>query len=610
MRRARQYMAVAAGAAALTLFAAACGSSNNNAAGGSSGSGTSGGSKAPTPSSSNLASFTGLNGGGTPRYGGTLTMLGQGDVQRLDPNISYYTVDYLAERMFARQLYTYPASLSKNTTVVPDMATAMPVITNGGKTYSITIRKGVMWDTTPPRQVTAADFMRGVQRTCNPTQAFGGTPDFNTLIVGYMAFCNGFAKVSTTSPAAQKAYIDANPISGITTSGLNITINLTTPATYFVDILAFPAFSPAPVEYLNYLPSSAQLQQHTISDGPYKVAAYSPTKYIDFVRNPDWKASTDPVRKAYVNKINIIETVSQQSVQQQLATNSSDAMEWNQPVPTADIPNLIATKNPDFSLQPTFGMNPYFVFNAAAGPLKSLTVRQALEYGINRNHIIQNYGGPAVNPPLTHILPNGIGGSINFDPYPYNPTKAKALLKAAGYGPGHQLTLTFMYASDFPQQQADFQTLQADLGKLGIKVKGYGTPQANLFTLMSNPANPRKDLWDVADVGWFPDWYGNAAKSFFGPLFYGKVLPPESNNDGLFNSAAVNADVVRAEAATSVAAADAAWHQADIDTMKGAAIFPVNQPYFPNFHSSLVHNCVYEPDFANYDPTNVWLSNA
>jgi peptide/nickel transport system substrate-binding protein len=601
MRRTRRYLSVAAGAAAVALLAGACGSTNHTTTGkGNTGTAHSGG-------GSNLGSFTGLNASGTPKYGGTLTMLGNGDVQRLDPNISYYTVDYLAERMFSRQLYSYPATLSKNTTVVPDMATAMPVITDGGKTYSMTIRSGVMWDTTPPRQVTGADFMRGVQRTCNPTQAFGGIPDFETLIVGYQAFCSGFGKVSSTSAAAQKAYIDAHPISGITTSGEHITIHLTQPATYFVDILTFPAFSPAPVEYLDYLPSSAQLQQHTISDGPYKVASYSPTKYIDFVRNPAWKRSTDPIRKAYVNKIKIVETVSQQSVQQQLATNSLDAMEWNQPVPTADIPNLISTKNQDFSLQPTFGMNPYFVFNTAAGPLKNLKVRQALEYGINRSHIIQNYGGPAVNPPLTHILPKGIGGSENFNPYPYNPSKAKALLKSAGVG---HIKLTFMYASDFPQQQADFQTLQADLGKLGITVKGYGTPQANLFTLMANPANPRKDLWDFADVGWFPDWYGNAAKSFFGPLFDGQILPPQSNDDGLFNSPAVNADIARAEKATTVAAADAAWHQADIDTMKGAAIFPVNQPYFPNFHSSLVHNCVYEPDFANYDPTNVWLSNA
>ena len=45
-------------------------------------------------------------------------------------------------------------------------------------------------------------------------------------------------------------------------------------------------FNPAPVESLNYVPASNASAQHVIADGPYKVASYTPTRTIAFVRNP------------------------------------------------------------------------------------------------------------------------------------------------------------------------------------------------------------------------------------------------------------------------------------------------------------------------------------
>ncbi len=48
------------------------------------------------------------------------------------------------------------------------------------------------------------------------------------------------------------------------------------------------------------------------------------------MRNPAWKASTDPLRKAYVNEIQVTETGNQQAIQQQLQANTSAAdMEWD-----------------------------------------------------------------------------------------------------------------------------------------------------------------------------------------------------------------------------------------------------------------------------------------
>ena len=53
-------------------------------------------------------------------------MLGAGDVDYMDPNISYYSVGYLALRLWSRQLFTFPAVQGETTTAVPDLATTMP----------------------------------------------------------------------------------------------------------------------------------------------------------------------------------------------------------------------------------------------------------------------------------------------------------------------------------------------------------------------------------------------------------------------------------------------------------------------------------------------------
>ncbi len=111
-----------------------------------------------------------------PVNGGTLSMLGTGDVDFMDPNVSYYTVGYLNLRMWDRQLLSYPAIQGQTTNPVPDLATQVPTTSNGGITdnghvYKLTIRNGVMWNTTPPRQVVAADVVRGVERSCNPAAA-------------------------------------------------------------------------------------------------------------------------------------------------------------------------------------------------------------------------------------------------------------------------------------------------------------------------------------------------------------------------------------------------------------------------------------------------------
>ncbi|WP_353510911.1 ABC transporter substrate-binding protein [Intrasporangium sp.] len=556
-------------------------------------------------------------GEGAAVRGGTLNMLGTGDVDYMDPNISYYSIGYLGLRMWSRQLFTYPAVNGQVTTTVPDLATAIPKEGSGlsadGKTYTITLRSGVMWNTSPPREVTAADVVRGVKRTCNPAQPFGGLPDFIDLISGMKSFCDGFAKVKPDASSIAN-YINSTDLPGVKANGdLNVVFTLNHPASFFVDMLTLPAFSPAPKEWDAYVPASAELAQHTLSDGPYQVESYSPTKSIVFTRNPAWKADTDPIRKAYVDKIDINQTLTQDSIQQQLQTGTPAAdMGFDLGPPPSQLPALIAAKDPKLNLGEQASNNPYVVFNTESpnngGALKTAAVRQALSYGLNRSNMIQVLGGPTINPPLSHVLPPVIvGGENSFDLYPYDANKSKSMLASAGQA---NMTLKVLYRNKSEGSSKVFQTLQQDLSKVGVNVVGVPSPNADFYTkYLQVPSVARRGVWDLAIAGWGADWYGDAALSFFNPLFSGPPsFPPVGSNFGLYNSPATNSVIAQAVQAPTRDAAATLWAQADRQVMQDAAFFPITNPKNANYHAEQVHNSVFIPQFQQFDPTNVWLS--
>ena len=594
MSRTSKRMAIGAGLVTVALAVSACGSN-------------SGGSAQPSSSTEDAVP------------GGTLNMLGTGDVDYMDPNISYYSIGYQGLRMWSRQLFSYPAVDGSTTQSVPDLAAEVPSTSNGGLsadglTYTIKLVQGAQWNTSPPRQVTAQDVVRGVKRTCNPVQPFGGIPDFATLITGYQTFCDGFAKVAQT-PQAIADYVENTDLPGVKASDdATVVFTLTHPATYFVDMLTLPAFSPAPKEVLAYLPGSADLAQHQVSDGPYQVTSYEPTKSIVFDRNPAWQASSDPIRKAYVDKIVINETGNQQSIQQQLQTGTPSAdMEFDSGPPPSQLPQLIASKDPNFNLGETDASNPTIIFNTVSpnnsGALGNVKVRQALEDAIDRDAIIQSLGGPDVNPPLTHVLPAGIVGSTNLDTgYTFDAAKAKQELADAGYPNG--LTLKFLYRSASEGSTKTFATVQQELKDVGITVVGVPSPNADFYTkYLTVPTAAKTGVWDLSLAGWSPDWYGNAALSYFAPLYSGPPsYPPTGSNFGFYNSDATNALIQQAVAAATEDDAAALWSKADAQVMEDAPIFPITSPFNSNYHASQVHNAVYIPAIQNFDPTNVWLS--
>ncbi|HEV2933582.1 MAG TPA: ABC transporter substrate-binding protein [Streptosporangiaceae bacterium] len=571
-----------------------------------------------TGGTSSTSSTPSANSAGKPVFGGTLRWVASGDVDHLDPMSAYYTATGILERAYTRQLITYPSSnnYTTGTTIAADMATVVPTMANGGLssdglTYTFHLRSGVMWNTTPPRAVVAGDFVRALKRFCNPVLGVGNPTYYTSTIAGMASYCAAYAKLPSTSTAAQlAAFQNSHTISGVSAPDAStLVIKLSQPASDFLNIMAMTFVSAAPVEWDQYLPDSAAFRQHVYSDGPYQISQYTAGKTITLTRNPEWSQSTDPIRHQYVASMVVTEgTNDPGQALQDLQAGSGDLM-WDLPVPTNQIPALEASKNPDFTIWSGHISNPYLVFNTLAGPTKNLKVRQAIEYAIDKVNIAKIYGGTTLNPPITTAIPPGNIGYTDYNLYPTpgnngDPAKCKSMLTAAGFPNGITLTDAYRNAGNHP---AVFQSVQADLKACGITVVGSPQQQGNYYAYLENPANTKAGKWDISEPGWVPDWFGNNGRTTMQPLFQTPCVNPTTNY-GCYTSTAASDLINKALTATSLSAAATFWHEADMQVMSDAVIVPFTNQNTPAYHSSRVQDAVWSWTNQLYDPTQLWLS--
>lgn len=163
----------------------------------------------------------------------------------------------------------------------------------------------------------------------------------------------------------------------------------------------------------------------------------------------------------------------------------------------------------------------------ASNPLINKKIRQAFNYGFDREkmmrYIRNNIGAPGVN----GFLPNGLPGldNLRVDGYEYNPEKAKELLAEAGYPNGTGLPEIELYTTS---QYLDLcEYMQRQLEEIGIKLKIEVNPGATHGGLVANSQVPffRKS--------WIAD-YADAENYL--SLFYSKNFTPNGPNYTLFSN--------------------------------------------------------------------------
>jgi len=116
-------------------------------------------------------------------------------------------------------------------------------------------------------------------------------------------------------------------------------------------------------------------------------------------------------------------------------------------------------------------------------PVSDVRVRKALNLAIDRKAIHETmFGGYGELAPFVFATPISIGYNPAPEPYPYDPKKARALLKEAGYGPKNPCPIhVYSFSmSNFPESEEVIQVLASQWQQLGLfdvnitKVPEYG----------------------------------------------------------------------------------------------------------------------------------------
>ena len=200
------------------------------------------------------------------KEGGTLLGTYSSFPEYLDPQLAYSVEGWTAMYDTYIPLLTYAhASGAAGSKVVPGLAKELPKITDGGKTYTLFLRKGLKYSNGTP--VKASDFKFAVERLFRVNS--GGSP-FYTDIVGAEKF--------------QKT--KSGGISGIKTNDETgeIVVDLVKPRGTFTNELGLMFVAPVPPD----TPAKDQTPHPPPATGPYVITSSNPGRSWSYERNPQW----------------------------------------------------------------------------------------------------------------------------------------------------------------------------------------------------------------------------------------------------------------------------------------------------------------------------------
>jgi peptide/nickel transport system substrate-binding protein len=537
-------------------------------------------------------------GDGKPSRGvkrGTLLVISQSDVDSLDPGVAYAGFDLALLRGMVRELYSFDSRVEGERSLqpVPDLAEGPYELSPDGRTYTFRIRRGVRYAPPVDREVEAADFVYAVERQLDPDHP--STNRYARLIQGVDEFAAGRARTISGLRAPNKH---------------TLRITLDQPASDFPSLLTLPFFSPVPEDYASRYALGRDYGQHLIASGPYRLRQYTPGRRIELVRNENWDPRTDPLRQAWVDKVSVTigqsETEIQQAIEDGVADLNLDAV----PPPVSELQRLFDDQAMARRLAvETTGCVHYLTMQMDAGPTRSLAVRQAVNYAIDRQAVVLALGGPYAGAPATTILSPTLAGYSAFDLYPSqdaagDPDKARELLAKAGYPNGVKLT----YAGrSSPKWKALYETLRSSLARAGITLQPTLYKGLDVYE-KSLRVRAKRDEHHLGAARWCPDVPGNGSRSFIGVLLDGRTITATSNNNyGSYNNPKVNALIDQAYATRDDQARSNLWGQIDLRLMEDAAWAPLVYDREVFFWSSRVKNWSFTPWLANPDITNLWL---
>ena len=493
---------------------------------------------------------------GTSSEGGTdstFVFAGSSDPLMLDPALASDGETFRV----ARQMFEGLVGAAPGTTDVEPLLATEWETAEDGKSHTFTLREGVKFHdgTDFNAEAVCANFERWYNWT-GLNQNENISAYYNQLFRGFKTGKTGGVYQSCEAP---------NPTSA--------TIKLASPFAAFVQAMTLPAFSmqspTAMKEHdadnttgtLDDTRFSAYATEHPTGTGPYKFEKWERGQAVTLKANPDYwgdKAKTETV---------IIRTISDTRARvQELEAGSIDGFDLVGPG------DVDALKSKGFQIQnrPAFNIL-YLAFDQENKVLQDVRVRQALTHAIDREALIKSSLPPG-SKAATQFMPDLVNGyNPNVTQYPYDPEKAKALLKEAGQ---EKLTLKFAYPTGvsrpyMPTPEDTFQVLKSQLEAVGITITPVSKKWSPDYLDMSKTEAGAKER-DIHLLGWTGDY--NDPDNFLGVFFGTKGFEWGFDNKKLF------ADLKAARELPSIEEQQPVYEKISEDIAKFAPGVPLAHP--------------------------------
>ncbi len=382
-------------------------------------------------------------------------------IRTLDPADSYEILSGNLLYNLGDRLYTTEPNQPD---VLPQLATALPTVSDDGLTYTIPLREGV---------------------TFHDGEAFNAEAMVFSL--------NRFIE-NAGSPSS----LLSNQVESIEATGdYELTIKLKAPFAAFPSILAFPgmsAVSPAAYEIGEGKFQSTEF----VGTGPYKLVSYDggDTLKLDANENywgdaPANKGIDLQIYASSATLFNAIKTGAVDVAYQNLDPNQVKSLQGE-----AEKDKLQVIENEGLGVH-------YLSVNVLSEPLDQPEVRQALAAVIDRQLLSDRVFQGQVEP-LYSLVPGTVEGSkAVFEPVDGNAEKAKELLAQAGYDESNPLTLDFWYRSNINSNVQAANTIKAIAdqslpGILNLNLEGVESATAY--------ENLDKGAYPIFMLDWTPDY--------------------------------------------------------------------------------------------------------
>jgi peptide/nickel transport system substrate-binding protein len=497
--------------------------------------------------------------------GGTITFDNSSVPDSTDPGNTYYANQWNVVRLYGRTLVTYKSEPgAAGNQIVPDLATSLGKVSANGLTWTYHLKPNLKFE--DGTAITSKDVKYAIERSYAKDVLPNG-PGYYSLLL---------KDPNYPGPYKDKAPDKLGLISVETPNDTTIVFHLQKPFADFDYVAALPQTVPVPPAK----DKGANYQLHPVSSGPYKFQSYQLDKQYTLVKNPNWKASTDPNRKQLANKIVFKLNVNADTIDNNLLHGFADVDVAGTGVQAAARAEILSSprlkNNADNALS---GFLWFTYINTKVKPLDNVHCRRAVQYAADKVAYQTAYGGPVAGGQIasTVLTPN-IVGYQKFDLYeattkPHGDvTKARQELQECGQPNGFSTTMAFR--TDRPKEKATATAQQEALSRAGIKLTLQGYPSGKYYTNFAGVPNyVHQHNLGLAIGGWAPDWPDG-----YGMLYYVTAGPAiqEAGNTNIseLDNAQVNQMFEKAVATKDPTARNKIWSQIDRKVMEEAVILP------------------------------------